>query len=410
MIRESSGGLTRRERHAVRALGLIFVSRQLGLYMVLPVLSTYVARLQGATPMLIGLSLGIYGAGQAFLQVPYGYLSDRIGRKRAINLGLLVFVMGSLVGAVAKTAWLIVLARGLQGSGAFSAVTLALIADSTREEVRAQAMGQMGAWIGITIGFSVVIGPTIAGLFGVRLLFLITAIGAVLSIVYLNLAVPTPARETRAEPLRPSDVMATVKRPSLLMVDVGIFLLHTTVTILFVVLPFEFDRIFGNGRAWMALIPAIAIGLGSMFFVTRYIDRHGGIGFFFYLGAIFLGISCLAFTFIGKGGIAVVSGLLLFAVSVAILEPILATLLSRFSDGPARGTASGVYSMAQFFGAFIGGLLGGACLRREGTLFFSLFFVTVVWVVLLVRMPGFRRLYRAVPAGDTAIGPAKAPE
>jgi MFS family permease len=382
--------LTGQERQALRALGLIYVSRQLGLYMVLPVLSPYVSRLHGATPLLIGLSLGVYGGGQAILQVPFGYLSDRIGRKRVINLGLILFLGGSLLGALARTAWLLVLARAIQGSAAFSSVILALIGDVTRENVRAQAMGHMGAWIGITIGISFVIGPTLGGFFGVPLLFLITAGGTLVALSLLNLAVPNPARQAEREWLRVRDVWNVIGQRPLLMVDIGIFLLHTAVTVLFVVLPFEFEKFLGSGRAWEVLVPAIAVGLATMFFVGRYADRHGRTGFFFYIGAGLLGLSCLAFTFMRIEPRVTFVGLFLFTVAIATLEPILATLLSRFSEGPAGGTASGVYSMAQFVGAFIGGLLGGLFLHRLGTMFFILFFAIAIWFSVLLRMAPVR--------------------
>lgn len=382
---ERTDVLTRQERNAIRALGLIFVSRQLGLYMVLPVLSLYAAKLPGATSLLIGLSLGVYGAGQAIFQVPFGYLSDRIGRKRAINFGLILFAAGSVMGALAHNAWALVIARTLQGSAAFSSVVLALIADVTRESVRTQAMGRMGAWIGITIGLSVMIGPTIAGLFGIPLLFLITAAGAGLSILYLDLAVPNPPPISVEERLAMRDVVAVLRRPGLLMVDIGIFLVHLIVTVLFVILPFEFDRVLGSRNIWEILAPAIALGLATMLFVTRHADRHGRTGFFFYVGTVLAAASCLAFAVMGRHPIAAVIGLFLFVMAIAILEPILATLLSHLSTGPARGTASGVYSMAQFLGAFVGGVLGGAFLRHQAPMFFALVVVSVAYLAALPK-------------------------
>lgn len=389
-LAERTSILTRQERSAIRALGLIYVSRQLGLYMVLPVLSPYVARLPGATSLLIGLSLGIYGAAQAFLQVPFGYLSDLIGRRRTITFGLVLFAAGSVLGAFAQNAWALVLARMLQGSAAFSSVILALIADVTRPEVRGQAMGRMGAWIGITIGLSVVIGPTFAGLFGIPLLFMVTAIGTIFSIVYLHLAVPNPPPVSAEERLRLRDVLAALRQPGLLMVDIGIFLLHLIVTVLFVVLPFEFDRVLGAGRAWEVLVPAIAVGLLTMFWVGRYADRHGRIGLLFYSGSILLAVACLAFALIGRAPIAVLAGLFLLVMAIATLEPILATLLSHLSSPPARGTASGVYSMAQFLGAFVGGVLGGAFLLHQAPMFLGLFLLMVVWLVALLRVSPVR--------------------
>lgn len=72
----------------------------LGMFMVLPVLTTYGMALQGASEALIGLAIGIYGPAQAVFQIPFGLLSDRIGRKPLIVGGLAVFVLGSVIAAL----------------------------------------------------------------------------------------------------------------------------------------------------------------------------------------------------------------------------------------------------------------------------------------------------------------------
>ncbi|MDG4869251.1 MFS transporter, partial [Guyparkeria sp. 1SP6A2] len=110
--------------------------RMLGLFMVLPVLALYADTLEGATPLLVGLALGVYGLTQAVLQIPFGLLSDRIGRKRVIAIGLLIFAAGSIVAAMADTIGGVIVGRALQGSGAIAAAIMALLADQTREQVR----------------------------------------------------------------------------------------------------------------------------------------------------------------------------------------------------------------------------------------------------------------------------------
>ena len=93
-------GMTPTERRSAFSLAGIFSTRMLGLFMILPVFALYSDHLEGATPFLIGLAMGIYGLTQALLQIPFGMLSDRIGRKPVIYAGLAIFALGSVVAAM----------------------------------------------------------------------------------------------------------------------------------------------------------------------------------------------------------------------------------------------------------------------------------------------------------------------
>ncbi|WP_338040459.1 MFS transporter [Methylocucumis oryzae] len=75
--------MTPSERYATLSLAAIYALRMLGLFMILPVLSLFSQQLQGATPQLIGLTMGIYGLPQVLLQIPFGLMSDRLGRKKS---------------------------------------------------------------------------------------------------------------------------------------------------------------------------------------------------------------------------------------------------------------------------------------------------------------------------------------
>src|SRR3546814_5080632 len=85
------------EKRSASGLALVFAFRMLGMFMVLPVLATYGMDLEGATPTLIGLAIGAYGLTQALLQIPFGILSDRIGRLPIIYFGLLIFAAGAVL-------------------------------------------------------------------------------------------------------------------------------------------------------------------------------------------------------------------------------------------------------------------------------------------------------------------------
>jgi len=375
----------------VRALCAVYVGRLLGLYMVLPVLSPHTERLHGSTPMLVGLSLGIYGATQALFQIPFGAISDSIGRRPAITIGLVLFAGGSLLAAFAADARFLVVARALQGSGAISSVVLALISDLTREEVRTRAMAQVGIWIGVTFAIAFIAGPPLAALFGVPFLFLLTAVGALFSLVLLLVAVDDSSPSQAEERLHTADLFTILRQPPLLLVDIGVFLLHVTVTVLFVVLPFDLARVMGEKRIWVVLVPAILIGIAVMAASGRLADRGRWKERLFFLGATLLALCCLFFGLVERNRFALLVGLILFVVAIAILEPILASLLSLFTGGRHRGTATGVYSMAQYSGAFIGGILGGAFLHHgQKVLFLTLFVLALLWGVGLTRIGRLR--------------------
>jgi MFS family permease len=392
---DHDGGLSKREHRSVQTLCAIYVSRLLGLYMVLPVLSPYAHGLAGSTSLLTGLSLGAYGATQAALQIPFGYLSDRIGRRRAIHIGLVLFAVGSFAAAFARDAWLLVLARALQGSGAISSVVLALVADHTREQVRTRAMAQVGIWIGASFAIAIIVGPTVAGLLGVPALFLLMALGALGGMLGIAFAVPDPPAISPEERLHAQDLLSIVRQRPLLLIDMGILLLHVVLTVLFVVLPFDLQRIVGPRNTWIVLVPAISIGVAVMAAIGRWADRYQMTEKLFFLGAALLGVSCLVLALAARTATATIVGLYIFVVALAILEPVLSSLLSRFAVGPHRGTATGVYSMAQYGGAFIGGLLGGAFLRRgQDVLFVGLFGLVLVWGILLTQVGHLRPLSR----------------
>ena len=111
--------MTPGERRASFSLASIFALRMLGLFLILPVFAIEAARYPGGQDAaLVGFAMGIYGLTQALLQFPFGLVSDRLGRKRVIVFGLLVFAMGSFLAAWAPTLTWLAIGRGVQGAGA----------------------------------------------------------------------------------------------------------------------------------------------------------------------------------------------------------------------------------------------------------------------------------------------------
>ena len=179
---------------SVLPLSMIIALRFFGLFIVLSVLSGYAKDLPGGNAFLAGIALGGYALTQAVLQVPFGVMSDKIGRKKTLLVGLLIFALGSVVAGMADNIYMLLVGRFLQGAGAIGSVVTAMIADHVREDQRAHAMAIMGMVIAMSFAAAMLFGPIIAGYFSVSSLFWLTAILALTALLILFTAVPEPPK------------------------------------------------------------------------------------------------------------------------------------------------------------------------------------------------------------------------
>jgi len=362
MTDKEQSGFNKQERHATLGLAGIYGSRMLGLFLILPVFALYAEHLASATPILIGMAIGIYGLTQAVLQIPFGLLSDKIGRKPVIVGGLLLFALGSIIAATADDIWMIIVGRAIQGSGAIAAAVMALLADLTRDNQRTKAMATVGVTIGMSFTVALIAGPLFNAWIGVPGLFWITAALAVASILILLLVVPTPEHisiHSDAEPV-PGLFGKVLRDPQLLRLDAGIFTLHLVLTALFLALPLTL-RDAGlpvENHSWLYL-PVMLLSMGLMVPFIIMAEKKDKMKQVF-TGAIgTLGVALAGFWLLSGSIWGLGLMLLLFFVAFNLLEASLPSLVSRLAPGAIRGTAMGVYSTSQFSGAFVGGLLGG---------------------------------------------------
>ncbi len=354
--------MTPAERRAALSLAAIFALRMLGLFMILPVFALYAEELPGVTPTLVGLAIGIYGLTQAALQIPFGMLSDRIGRKPVIIGGLLVFACGSVVAATAGDIHLIILGRAIQGAGAIAAAIMALAADLTREEHRVKAMGLIGVSIGMAFLAAMVLGPILGGLIGVPGIFWFTAVLALIGIGVVALVVPDPAhssvhRDAEAVPALFKDVL---RDPQLLRLDFGILVLHMSLTAAFVAMPTALrDAGLDVGHHWLVYLPVMVLAMGAMVPFIIIAEKRRRLKPVV-IGAIaLLGLTQLALALWHQYLWVIAVLLFLYFTAFNLLEASLPSLVAKFAPTQAKGTAMGVYSSSQFIGAFIGGVIGG---------------------------------------------------
>lgn len=381
------------ERRSALSLAAIFALRMLGLFLLLPVLSIHAQDLPGATPLLVGMALGVYGLTQALLQIPFGAASDRFGRKPVIAFGLVVFAAGSVVAALADDIYLLLLGRALQGAGAITAAAIALLADLTRDETRTRAMALLGMTIGASFILSLVAAPSLAHWLGLSGIFWLIAVLALAAIGVLYLVVPEPevSRHHRDAQLTRAMLGEVVRDPMLLRLDFGIFTLHFVMTALFVVLPplLVNDLGLGTDRQWQLYLPVLLISAALMLplvFVAESRNRMQPV----FVGAIALLVAALlGLAEVPHTVMWMAAALVVFFTSFNVLEASLPSLVSRAAPAAGKGTAVGVYNMAEFFGAFLGGTVGGALAGGYGAegVFIIGAAVALVWGGLALSGP-----------------------
>ena len=383
------------ERKAVFGLSAIYGLRMFGLFLILPVLAIYADELEGSTPFLVGLTLGAYGLAQAVLQIPFGLLSDRYGRKKIITVGLIIFMIGSLIAAVSDNIYWMIIGRTLQGSGAIAAAVLALTADLTRENQRAKAMAIIGISIGSSFMLAFIVASPLVKLLGFSGLFYVTALLAIFAIFMLWMYVPNQvARPSRDVKFITHDFSSLLCHEHLMRLNIGIFVLHCVLTAMFVVVPLLLTDNAGldSEQHWKIYIPVMVLSVALMApLVVMSSNKQSLMRVF--LSAICILMCAQVFFFISKlnNPYSIAICLLVFFVGFNTLEAMLPSIVTRVAPAAMKGTAVGIYNTFQFSGVFIGGLLGGYLMGKGGyqAVFVLCGLLLMLWALVVIFAPRF---------------------
>lgn len=376
--------LTAIERKASIMLALLFASRMLGLFLLTPVFAVAAQAIPGGNDATrVGLALGAYGLTQAIMQIPLGMASDKFGRRAVIVSGMVLFVVGGVICALASNVDWIIVGRTLQGLGAVSAAITAWVADATRPEVRTRAMAMVGASIGLSFAVSLVLSPVLVGSFGLSGLFWAISLLGFICLLLAAFAVPVvPRQEEDIIQARARDVLA---HADLLRLNFGVFVLHFVLMALFIVMPGMLARLGGydTGSLWKVYLPVIALSFVAMVPAvfhteTRRLHKRS-------LEACVLGMAIVLalMPLFTQSFAAVFTLLVLFFVAFNILEALQPSLVSRVAPPAFKGLALGFYNTSQSLGVFLGGLAGGLLASRgQGELVFWLAAVLAgVWLL-----------------------------
>lgn len=381
--------MTAFELRSSLALAAVSGLRLLGMFIILPVFALYAETLPGgASHTMIGIALGAYGLTQALLQVPFGWASDRWGRKPTIYVGLLLFAAGSFIAASASDIYWVTAGRIVQGSGAVSAAVIALTADLTREVVRTKAMAIIGVTIGVTFAVSMVLGPVLDRWIGVPGIFALTGILAIAAMALVRFGIADPAESIPVLRARASFGEVFLD-PQLQRLNVGIFVLHAILMALFVVVPFGLRSAgLPASEHWTVYLPVMAASFVMMVPLIAYSERNHRHREAFVTAIGLLLVSVAVMMALERSVANLFSGLLIFFFAFNFLEASLPSLVSRVAPAHAKGAAVGVYSSIQFLGTALGAAAGGWLSHHggESSVFMFCGVLALVWLVVAFGM------------------------
>jgi MFS family permease len=380
---------TAKQRKILLSLASVVGLRMLGLFLVLPVFTLYGLQFTKSY-FLVGFAFGSYALVMALLQIPMGRLSDHIGRRKVLMLGMTLFSLGSFICAIPHLfphrlqIGVLIFGRLVQGGGAIVSVAFATVADHVEAENRSTAMAVLGIPIGAAFIVGIIAGPLLAGWFGTASLFWITGIlGLGTDLLLASYLPDTPPSGNAPAPL--SEVL---KNTRLLALDGGGFLINFFMSTFFFYFPLIVteQHHVKMTRYYAILLPMILISGVTMFVFTRLADR----GWSRFLAAIafltFLPSSVLLFhpSILGFDPArltAVLVGGTLFYIGFTGLEPILPTMVSKSGPENAYGTSLGAYNSVQFLGSFVGGSVAGALARYPSA--------TIMTTLMIASAAGF---------------------
>jgi predicted MFS family arabinose efflux permease len=378
----------------IMPLSLIISFRFLGLFIVLPVISVYALSLPGSTPALVGIVIGGYAITQMIFQVPFGVMSDKLGRKGTIITGLLLFAIGSVICALSDDILGLLLGRFLQGAGAIGAVVTAMISDIVREEQRPKAMAIMGGSIAASFAIAMIAGPTIGALFGIQSLFWITALLALLSIYIIVNKVPSPPIVTHT--YHNIGKISFLANQELMKMNITNFLQKGMMTFAFMIIPIILTRTYGWELIdlWKIYLPAMIAGVFAMGPAAMLAEKKGKFKEVLLVGIIFFAIS---YYLIGNASSEnlFLAGIIVFFIGFNMHEPIMQSLTTRYTKVHEKGKVLGVFNSFGYLGTFIGGFIGGLYLKEvDGSFIQSLYdisivvvFISLAWLVLIITLP-----------------------
>lgn len=380
--------MTRTELLGSFSLAVVMFLRMLGIFLVLPVFSIYSSKVPGANPMLVGLAFGIYGLSQALMQIPFGIMSDKLGRKPVILAGLSIFATGSLVVSFSSSIWMLFTGRVIQGIGAVSGALMGLIADLTRVQQRIKASAMIGISVSAAFSLAFAIAPLLGASIGMSGILMITSCLALLAMAILYLVTPDPEYRSpdNGDKISLSILSAIIKDRGLMQLNLGIFILHAVMASNFIIIPIALSDYAGLApqHHWKVYLPVIIVSFILIAPAVTIKQRVRLTMVCFKTAIVMLLAAQISYFFYHSTLMHLTVTLLIFFIGFNYLEAALPSLVSIIAPEHNKGAALGAYATCQFIGLFIGGITGGIMHQHLGlqTVFIFGGIISLAWLTI----------------------------
>ena len=349
-----------KERNTLIGLGMPLIFLRFGKALVILIFINYGLTFTDSL-LLIGIAFGATAFVQAMFTIPFGFWSDRFGRKKIIIIGLISFIIGSFLAAhPCDNIFILIFARSLQGLGAIYACVLAFIGDVIPDSKRSRTLAFFSISTGAIYSLGIILGPTLSPVFlPYSFIFIIPAGLAIVALGYLMIFVHEPEGETKKFKKTSNKRIFedALKNKDLLITYFSTFFSSfITISILFIFIPIVLGGYLPSGLTGLVLIPIFIFSMIVMFFTSKVADK-GQRKPISLLGFILIGGGLSIFYF--SNLFLIILGLIIFFTGMAILDPILPSFIIKIASKKSKGTASGVYDISRYLGEGIGSVMAG---------------------------------------------------
>lgn len=388
---------------AVSGLTLIYCMRMLGLFLIFPLLTPYVDDWQ-VSGVMLGLAFGIFALTQSVLQIPFGILSDRIGRKPVLFIGLILFALGSIMCALANNITWFIIGRAVQGMGAIAGVILAFTTDITTEKHRSVVMAIIGMAIGVMFFVAMILGPWLHQYFTVPSIFIFVSLMSVVAVVVLVFMVPESKVDSKHHTYMRCNINTLwrlLHTPLLLRFTFAMALLTACLSAVFVGLPLWIESTFGQsivlwhvyGLSLLCSLPPAFLLLGriegKIHTANPGYNSNKSLITSLVFASTLIASAVLLLLFWQGTQLRLIVALAVFFGGYSLLSGLLPSSVSRIATKENRGLVLGVYATGQFLGSFFGALLAGVVLGLYGffgVMFFCLALALAMIIVLIIKV------------------------
>lgn len=322
------------------------------------------------TPFLINLSISIFTLVLAFMQIIYGPLVDRSGRKRTLLAGLAIYIVASLGCFLADCIETLLAFRALQAVGiaAGAVVAVTVIGDRFEGAARGRAMGSFQ----MMVALGPVVGPVVGGFVGEHLdfhyVFLLLALvgAAALLSNAIWLRETRPAGEPRA--FHPAQYLEVLGNRQGLAIMLLSFVQYYAFYNYLVFMPRVLDAVYGLSASEKGLVflpLSVAVVIGS--YVGGRLLGHWRPRPMLLITALLNALSLLLFVAVAPLSlVALVVAVTAFGLFLGLSLPVQTSLLMDLYQHN-RATAVGSYNFFRFMGMATGPVLG-SWLFQDGNL------------------------------------------